>query len=81
MIEIDYQLLSKEAVENLIIDYITRSATDYGEYEVDVEKKKSQIRAKLEVGEAVIVYAFEEGVCTIMSLKEKQAWLLTGSNT
>jgi uncharacterized protein YheU (UPF0270 family) len=54
MIEIDYQLLSKDAVDNLIIEYITRAATDYGEYEVDVAKKKSQILAKLEKGEAVI---------------------------
>jgi uncharacterized protein YheU (UPF0270 family) len=81
MIEIDYQLLSKDAVDNLIIEYITRAATDYGEYEVDVAKKKSQILAKLEEGEAVIVYSSEEGVCTIVSLKEKQAWLSKCSNT
>ena len=81
MIEIDYQYLSKEAVDNLILDYITRAATDYGEFEVEVAKKKSQILLKLDKGEAVIVYCSEEETCTIVSLKEKQAWLSTSLNT
>jgi hypothetical protein len=40
MIEIDHVLLSKEALENLIIDIITRQATDYGEHELDIQIKK-----------------------------------------
>lgn len=72
MIEIDYQLLSKEAIDNLIIDFITREATDYGEKELDIVNKKNQILAKLEQGDAVIVYFSQEGYCTIISAEERQ---------
>ncbi len=72
MIEIAHQLLSNEALDNIIMELITRQATDYDEREVDVSNKKRQIILKLEQGDAVIVYSSKEGCCTIISLEEKQ---------
>ncbi len=72
MIEIDYQLLSSEALDNIMMELITRHATDYGEREVDLANKKSQIILKLEQGDAVIVYSSKEGYCSIISSEEKQ---------
>ncbi|CEG56854.1 YheU family protein [Legionella fallonii] len=37
MIKIDHTLLSEEALENLIINIITRQGIDYGEYEIDIQ--------------------------------------------
>ncbi|WP_019217697.1 YheU family protein [Legionella tunisiensis] len=40
MIEIDCHLLSELAIENLIMEILTREATDYGEKEMDLSHKK-----------------------------------------
>jgi len=70
MIEIDHTLLSKEALENLIIDIITRQATDYGEYEMDIQIKKKQLINKLISGEAVIIYSSKEECCDIIRVED-----------
>lgn len=66
MIEIDHTLLSEEALDNLIIDIITRQGTDYGEYEVDIQVKKKQLLHNLHSGKAVIVYCAKEETCGII---------------
>jgi hypothetical protein len=70
MIEIDHTLLSKEALENLIIEIITRQGTDYGEYEIDIQVKKKQLMHKLQSGDAVIVYSSKEDTCDIVRLED-----------
>lgn len=70
MLEIDHSLLSEEALENLIIDIITRQATDYGEYEIDIQIKKNQLKQKLRAGEAVIVYNAQEESCDIIRVED-----------
>ena len=72
MLEIDHTLLSEEALDNLIIEIITRQATDYAEYEVDIQVKKNQLRAKLFSGDAVIVYSSKEESCDIIRLEDFQ---------
>ena len=57
-------------MENLIIDIITRQATDYGEYEIDIQIKKNQLKQKLRAGEAVIVYNDKEESCDIIRVED-----------
>ena len=66
MIEIDHTLLSETALENLIIEIITRQGTDYGEYEIDIQIKKNQLSNKLISGDAVIIYSAKEDCCDII---------------
>jgi len=73
MIEIDHSLLSDEALDNLIIEIITRQTTDYGDYEVDIHHKKKQLRHKLQTGEVKIVYSLEEEACEIMRVEQLEA--------
>jgi uncharacterized protein YheU (UPF0270 family) len=70
MIEIDLSLLSDMALENLVIDVITRHATDYGEYEINLQIKKEQLIDNIKQGSAVIVFSAQEGICDIISLEE-----------
>lgn len=70
MIEIDHTLLSKEALENLIIDIITRQATDYGEHEIDIQIKKKQLISKLVSGDAIIIYSSKEDFCDIIRAED-----------
>lgn len=73
MTEVDHTLLSDEALENLIIEIITRQATDYGDYEMDICTKKNQLKSKLRSGDAVIVYSHEEECCDILRKEAFQA--------
>ncbi len=66
MIKINHSLLSAEALDSLLLEVITRQATDYGEFEIDFEPKKKQLIRKLEKGEVLIVYFSEEGFCDII---------------
>lgn len=70
MIEINHSLLSDEALENLIVEVITRQATDYGEHEVELQKKKEQLLSKIKRGLAVIVYSSEENICDIINVDD-----------
>ena len=66
MIKIDHTLLSAEALDNLLVEIITRQATDYGEHETAIQAKKNQLTRKLQTGDAVIVYSQEDEVCDII---------------
>lgn len=56
---IPVQQLSPETLQNLLEEYATRDGTDYGEREVSLEDKVSNLRRQLQSGEVVIW--FEEG--------------------
>ncbi len=70
MIEVDHTLLSDAALENLILEVITRQSTDYGEHEVAIQIKKEQLTRKIKSGLAVIAYSSEEHVCDIISAED-----------
>ena len=63
-------MLSEEALENLIIDIITRQSTDYGEYEVIIQVKKNQLKQKLLSGDAIIIYNAKEDACDIIRAED-----------
>jgi uncharacterized protein YheU (UPF0270 family) len=73
MIEIDHALLAPDTLDNLIMDVITRQTTDYGEQEKAIATKKGELLRKLERGEAVIVYSYDDGFCNIISADDNQA--------
>lgn len=70
MIEIDHSLLSENALENLIIDIITRQGTDYGEHEIAIEIKKKQLLNNLLSGKVVIVYCSQQECCDIINRED-----------
>jgi uncharacterized protein YheU (UPF0270 family) len=70
MIEIDSSLLSDMALDNLVIEVITRHATEYGEYEINLQIKKEQLIGNIKNGSAVIVFSAQESICDIISLEE-----------
>jgi uncharacterized protein YheU (UPF0270 family) len=63
---IPHHMLSPEALEGIIEEFITREGTDYGEYEVDLEAKAAQVQKQLDDGTAVIVFNAEDSSCTIL---------------
>lgn len=75
MIEIDHTLLSAEALNSILIEFITREATEYGDFEIELKQKIMQIKRKLESGEVIIVYESSEGSCEIVS---SDSWKMHG---
>ncbi|MBS3799292.1 MULTISPECIES: YheU family protein [unclassified Pseudoalteromonas] len=67
---IPYQELSKEALTNLIEQFILREGTDYGETEVDKATKIEQVLGLIKSGEALIVYSELHEEVNIMSAQQ-----------
>jgi uncharacterized protein len=48
--------LSPEAIQGVIKEFISRNGTDYGEKESSLETNFRQVKYKLEIGLAVLVF-------------------------
>ena len=65
-LKIPYDQLSPEALQGVIEEFVTRDGTDYGEIEVSLETKISQVLGQLKSGKAVIVFDQGSETCTIL---------------
>lgn len=65
-LKIPYDQLSTEALQGVIEEFVTREGTDYGEIEVSLETKTSQVLSQLKSGKAVIVFDQESETCNIL---------------
>ena len=65
-VKIPYEQLSPEALHGVIEEFVTRDGTDYGEMEVPLEAKMSQVLNQLKAGKAVIVFDQETESCTVL---------------
>jgi len=65
-VEIPASRLSREALDGLIEEFVTRDGTDYGLQEHTLEQKKSAVARQLDRGEVVIVFDPESETCNII---------------
>ena len=65
-VKISYDQLSPDALQGVIEEFVTRDGTDYGEIEVSLETKISQVLGQLKSGKAVIVFDQKTKTCTIL---------------
>ncbi|WP_457551547.1 YheU family protein [Desulfobacula sp.] len=65
-LKIPYDQLSPEALQGVLEEFVTRDGTDYGEVEVPLSTKKSQVLGQLKSGKAVIVFDQKSETCTIL---------------
>ena len=63
---VPYEQLEPETLNNLIEEFVTRDGTDYGEVEVSLETKTSQVLNQLKSKKAVIVFDNNTETCTIL---------------
>lgn len=54
--DIPHHRLSASALRGLVEEFVTRDGTDYGETEVPLERKVSEVMRLLERGEARVVF-------------------------
>jgi uncharacterized protein YheU (UPF0270 family) len=65
-LKIPYNQLNPEALQGVIEEFVTRDGTDYGEIEVSLETKISQVLGQLKSGKAVIVFDQATETCNIL---------------
>jgi len=65
-LKIAYDQLSPEALHGVIEEFVTRDGTDYGEVEVPLETKISQVLDQIKSGKAVIVFDHGSETCNIL---------------
>ena len=53
---IDWKSLSDDALDGIVEEFVTREGTEYGDAEVALSTKVSQVRGQLKRGEAVVVW-------------------------
>lgn len=76
MIEIPFSALGKETLQALIESFVLREGTDYGEYEVSLDKKVESIQKQLTNGKLKILFDENEESCTIVNSDELAKFLI-----
>ena len=56
MLEIPLDRISAELLQSLLEDYASRDGTDYGERELSLAEKVTNLQVQLEQGELLILY-------------------------
>lgn len=56
MIEVPWQEIAAETLDALIEEFVTREGTEYGEQDVSLARKVTQVREQLLRGEICIVF-------------------------
>lgn len=54
---IPWEQIDPETLDNLVREFVLREGTDYGESEISLEEKVAQVKQQLKSGKAVIVYS------------------------
>jgi uncharacterized protein len=62
---IPHDQLSKQALQGVVEEFITRESTDYGEVDLSLETKVCQVYQRLASGDAVLVFDGETETCNI----------------
>ena len=69
-VEIPLEMISAEALEGIIDNFILREGTDYGANEVSMERKREQIRNQLESKKIVIVFDAASESVTLLTAQD-----------
>ena len=71
-VKIPHGQLSSEALTGLVEEFVTRESTDYGEVELSLETKLSQVYQQLNLGNAFIVFDEESQTCNIFNKEDSR---------
>ena len=68
--EIPYQKLKSETLDNIIKEFVYREGTDYGSVEYTLDTKIKQVRKQLQSGKIVILYDKESESTNIVTKEQ-----------
>lgn len=64
---VPHTAVSREALEGLVEEFITREGTDYGHTEHTLDQKRASVLAQLTRGEVAIVFDLEAESTTLVT--------------
>jgi uncharacterized protein YheU (UPF0270 family) len=53
---VPWQRLSDDALRGVIVEFVTREGTEYGEHDVSLDRKIDQVTRQLERGEVLLLF-------------------------
>jgi len=56
VIRVPADMLSADALNGIIEEFVSREGTDYGDYDFSFDDKKDQVRAQIRCGQVVILF-------------------------
>jgi len=69
-VEIPVERLTREVLDSLVQEFVTRDGTDYGAVERSVEEKTAQVLRQLSSGEAVVTFDTETQDANIVLVRD-----------
>lgn len=69
--EIPYERLKKETLDEVIKEFVLREGTDYGHLEWTLEDKKTQILSQLRSRKAKVVFDKKTETCSIIESESR----------
>lgn len=76
-VEVPPDVLSREALEGLVEEFVTREGTDYGLREHTLDEKRQRVLAQIEKREVVILFDIESESTTLIPRAELSATIKT----
>ncbi|MDN3640169.1 YheU family protein [Simiduia curdlanivorans] len=70
MIVIPVDQLPADALQGLIEEFVTRDGTDYGQEEMNLAQKVSQVKSQLQRREVLIVYNLADEQANILTRQQ-----------
>jgi len=67
--DIPYQKLEPEILRAVIVEFVTREGTDYGERVFSLDEKITAVQRQLEDGSARIVFDTESETCNVVAVR------------
>ncbi len=67
--EIPYQKLEAKILRAVIVEFVTREGTDYGDQVFSLDEKVAAVERQLEDGIARIVYDTESETCNVVAVR------------
>lgn len=68
-VDIPHQRLESKLLRAVIVEFVTREGTDYGDRVFSLDEKVAAVHRQLEGGSARIVYDVESESCSIVAVR------------
>ena len=68
-VEVPFEQLSAAAQRGVLMEFVTREGTEYGESEVPLDTKLDQVRRQIERGEVVLRFDPRSGTVDLIAVR------------
>lgn len=67
---VPWRSLSAEALRGVLVEFVTREGTEYGESDVELDTKLAQLRRQLERGDVAVLWSSDTETVNLVTRRE-----------